>query len=225
MAITDWPAQERPREKLIELGATALSDAELLAIFLRTGTQGRTAVDLARHLLNEFGGLRPLLQASEKEFCAHLGLGRAKFTQLQAVLEMANRHLHQTLERGIALQSPDAVKRYLSARLRHLQHEVFACLFLDNQHRVLRYEELFSGTIDSASVYPREVVKKTLKHNAAAVIFAHNHPSGVSEPSSSDEQITQRLVGALELVDVRVLDHIVVGDGECTSFAERGWIR
>ena len=222
MAITDWPADERPREKLLKKGPHQLSDAELLAIFLRTGIAGKTAVDLARDLLTEFGGLRPLLEASQKEFCAHLGLGPAKYTQLQAVLEMGRRHLHQTLERPGAFTNPQAVKTYLSSQLRHLPHEVFACLFLDTQNRLIKYEPLFTGTIDAASVYPREVVKQVLKHNAAAVMFAHNHPSGIAEPSVSDERITRKLVSALNLVDVRVLDHFVVGDGEVISMAERG---
>jgi DNA repair protein RadC len=186
MAISDWPAQERPREKLLQKGADALSDAELLAIFLRTGVQGYSAVDLARLLLDDFGGLRPLLQAGESEFCQRHGLGPAKFVQLQAVLEMARRHL-----------------------------------FLDNRNRIISFDKMFYGTIDGASVYPREVVKLALKKNAAAVIFAHNHPSGVAEPSRSDEQITQRLKQALEVVDIRVLDHMVIGD-EVVSFAERG---
>ena len=224
MAITDWPADERPREKLLKHGAALLSDAELLAIFLRTGISGNTAVDLSRDLLSEFGGLRPLLEASELEFCSHNGLGQAKYTQLQAVLEMGRRHLHQTLQRPDAFTHPQAVKSYLSSQLRHLPHEVFACLFLDNQNRLIKYEPMFTGTIDAASVYPREVVKQVLKHNAAAVMFAHNHPSGVAEPSHSDERITQKLVAALNLVDVRVLDHFVVGDGEVVSMAERGML-
>jgi len=222
MAITDWPEGERPREKLLQLGPAVLSDAELLAIFLRTGVTGKSAVDLARDLLNAFNGLRPLLEADQAAFCEHLGLGPAKFAQLQAVLEMARRHLSQTLETSNAFTSPDTVKDFLSTKLRHLPHEVFACLFLDSQHRLIRYEELFRGTIDGASVYPREVVKKTLDHNAAAVIFAHNHPSGVSEPSRADKAITRRLVEALDLVDIRVLDHIIIGDGETTSFVESG---
>ena len=224
MAITDWPADERPREKLLARGAGALSDSELLAIFLRTGRRGLSAVDLARELLDGFGGLRPLLEADLDGFCSHAGLGPAKFTQLQAVLEMARRHLQAELERGDALNSPDQVARYLSARLRHQHREVFACLFLDNRHRVLRYEELFQGTIDAASVYPREVVQRALAHNAAAVILAHNHPSGVAEPSTADRALTQRLQDALGLVDIRVLDHFVVGDGRPVSFAERGLI-
>ncbi|WP_426415577.1 RadC family protein [Aestuariirhabdus sp. LZHN29] len=222
MAITDWPVSERPREKLLAQGAGSLSDAELLAIFLRTGIPGCTAVDLARELLTRFGGLRALLEADQRQFCAGQGLGPAKFTQLQAVLEMARRHLASELERGEALTSSQSTRRYLSARLRHHQREVFACLFLDSQHRILGFEELFMGTIDAAAIYPREVVKRCLASNAAAVILAHNHPSGVAEPSGADLQITQRLVEALALVDVRVLDHMVVGDTTVTSFAERG---
>jgi len=223
MSITDWPADERPREKLLQRGSQALSDAELLAIFLRTGIKGKSAVDLARDLLNDFGSLRALLCADQIEFCQHAGLGPAKFAQLQAVLEMANRHLYEQLERGSALENPNATKDYLASQLRAYQHEVFAGLFLDNRHRVLQFEELFTGTIDGASVYPREVVKKAMSYNAAAVIFAHNHPSGVSEPSQADRHITQRLSEALALIDVRVLDHIIVGD-ELISFAERGYL-
>jgi DNA repair protein RadC len=222
MAIHQWPAQERPREKLLGRGPASLSDAELLAIFLRTGCAGKSAVDLARELLHEFGGLRPLLEASQTDFCRGLGLGSAKYAQLQAVLEMARRHLSETLTTGDALTSPDLVRRYLVAQLRHSQREVFALLLLDNQHRLIHYEPLFFGTLDAASVYPREVVKMALSHNCAAVILAHNHPSGVAEPSQADRHITERLVKALELVGVRVLDHMIVGDGEVSSFAERG---
>jgi DNA repair protein RadC len=224
MAITDWPADERPREKLLGQGAQSLSDAELLAIFLRTGIKGCTAVDLARNLLNQFDGLRPLLEADQTAFCRNLGLGPAKYAQLQAVLEMSRRHLKQTLEKPEAFNSPHAVKAYLTSQLRHLPHEVFSCLLLDNQNRLIHYQELFQGTLDAASVYPREVVKYVLKHNAAAVMFAHNHPSGVAEPSISDERITTKLVSALSLVDVRVLDHFIVGDGLVVSMAERGLI-
>ena len=222
MAITDWPADERPREKLLQRGATALSDAELLAIFLRTGVAGRTAVDLARDLLDEHGSLRNLLAADQACFCASHGLGQAKYVQLQAVLEMGRRHLRETLERGDALTSPQDTRDYLCARLRGYPHEVFACLFLDSRHRVIEYEELFRGTIDGASVHPREVVRRAMAHNAAALILAHNHPSGVAEPSQSDTHITRRLKDALALMDVRVLDHIIIGDGEMTSLAERG---
>jgi DNA repair protein RadC len=221
MAIKDWPAAERPREKLLARGAAALSDAELLAIFLRTGVSGQSAVDLARGLLDEFGGLRPLLQAEQPVFCRGRGLGEAKYVQLQAVLEMGRRHLFETVQRGDALSSPEDTRRFLSARLRDYAFEVFACLFLDNRHRVIAFEELFRGTIDGASVHPREVLRRALFHNAAAVILAHNHPSGVAEPSQSDQRITRRLSDALALVDVRVLDHLVVAD-EVVSFAERG---
>lgn len=221
MAISQWPIDERPREKLLIKGADALSDAELLAIFLRTGCKGFTAVDLARQLLDNFGGLKPMLQASQADFCLHKGLGSAKYAQLQAVLEMAKRHLFEQLTRGDALCSPAQTRQYLAAQLAAYPHEVFACLFLDNRNRVISFEKMFYGTIDGASVYPREVVRMALKRNAAAVIFAHNHPSGVAEPSQADEQITQRLKDALALVDIRVLDHFVVGD-EVVSFAERG---
>jgi DNA repair protein RadC len=221
MSISQWPEDERPREKLLKQGAQALSDAELLAIFLRTGCKGVTAVDLARQLLMDFGGLKPLLQASQIEFCQPKGLGNAKYAQLQAVLEMAKRHLLEQLARGDALCSPQETRQYLTAQLANYPHEVFACLFLDNRNRVIAFEKMFHGTIDGASVYPREVVKLALKKNAAAIIFAHNHPSGVAEPSHADEQITQRLKEALSLVDIRVLDHFVIGD-EVVSFAERG---
>lgn len=220
--ITDWPDAERPREKLIARGPQALSDAELLAIFLRTGVPGRNAVDLARDLLVQYGGLRTLLGLSREQFCAAQGLGMAKYAQLQAVLEMARRHLGETLKRGDALTQPDAVGRFLQSRLRDYPYEVFACLYLDNRHRVIEFCELFRGTIDGASVHPREVVRGALTHNAAAVIFCHNHPSGVAEPSRADEAITRRLREALALIDVRVLDHLIVGDGPCVSLAERG---
>jgi DNA repair protein radc len=222
MPITDWPAQERPREKLIQRGAGALSDAELLAIFLRTGVRGKTAVDMARELLTQFGGLRGLLEAKREHFCRIHGLGIAKYVQLKAALEMGRRHLYEHLCRGDALSSPADTRAYLTAQLRAYPHEVFACLFLDNRHRVICFEELFRGTIDGASVHPREIVKRALYHNAAALIFAHNHPSGISEPSRADEEITKRLKQALALVDIRVLDHFVVGEGEAASFAERG---
>ncbi|MDT3719738.1 RadC family protein [Pseudomonas oryzihabitans] len=224
MSIKDWPTQERPREKLLEQGAQALTDAELLAIFLRTGVAGRSAVDLARQLLGEFGSLRALLQADLASFSTHLGLGPAKYSQLQAVLEMGRRHLAEGLKRDSALESPQQVRDYLKARLRHEPHEIFGCLFLDTRHRVLAFEALFHGTIDGASVYPRQVVKRALAHNAAAVILTHNHPSGVAEPSQADRLLTGRLKDALALVDVRVLDHFIVGDGEPLSMAEYGWL-
>ena len=221
-SIRDWPVGERPREKLLARGPAALSDAELLAIFLRTGVNGKTAVDLARELLQAWGGLRPLLEAEQKRFCAMRGLGLAKYAQLQAVLEMGRRHLQEQLQREATLDNPEVTRNYLISRLRHHQHEVFACLFLDNRHRIITFEELFHGTIDGASVHPREVIKRALQHNAAAVILAHNHPSGIAEPSRADVQITRRLVEALALVDIRVLDHLIIGDGEGVSLAERG---
>ncbi|GAB2780892.1 DNA repair protein RadC [Halomonas shantousis] len=224
MGIRDWPEGERPREKLLSLGAGALSDAELLAIFLRVGVKGRSAVDLARDLLSAFGGLRQLLEADKVRFCAEHGLGEAKFVQLQASLELSRRHLGSLLERGGALTSPALVNAFLSSHMRHLGHEEFAVLFLDTQHRVIRFEVLFRGTLDSASVYPREVARRALELGAGAVIFAHNHPSGVAEPSDADRRITARLKEALALFEIRVLDHFVVGDAEVVSFAERGWL-
>jgi len=223
MAILDWPTEERPREKLLNRGVEALSDAELLAIFLRTGVRGKSAVDLARELLESSKGLRGLLELSKDSFCAHKGLGEAKYVQLQAVLEMSRRHLHEKLQRGESFTSPQLTSHYLQQRLRDYPYEVFACLFLDNQNRLIAFEELFHGTIDGASVHAREVVRKALQHNAAAIILSHNHPSGVAEPSDADRQITLRLKDALSLVDIRVLDHIVVGD-ETVSMAERGII-
>ncbi|HMU90797.1 MAG: DNA repair protein RadC [Pseudomonadales bacterium] len=222
MSIKHWPAAERPREKLLMRGAAALSDAELLAIFLRTGVRGKSAVDLARELLVEFGGLRPLLEADLQRFCRGSGLGEAKYVQLQAVLEMSSRHLQQGLERGDALTSPAQTRRFLSSRLRHLEREVFMVLYLDNRHRMIAFEELFKGSINSAEVHPRELIKRVLHFNAAAVILAHNHPSGIAEPSQADREITQRLRAALALVDVRLLDHMVVGDTEVISLAELG---
>ncbi len=224
MSIRHWPQEERPREKLLARGPAALSDAELLAIFLRTGIPGKSALDLARELLSEFGGLRQLLDAGAEERCAIRGFGTAKCAQRQACLEVGRRYLEAQLRRGDVLASPGDTRNYLIARLRAYAHEVFACLFLDNRHRVLAFEEMFHGTIDGASVYPREIVRRALKLNCAALIVAHNHPSGVSEPSHADRALTRRLQEACALVDVRLLDHFVIGDGECASFAERGWL-
>ena len=225
MSITDWPTAERPREKLLQRGASSLSDAELLAIFLRTGVKGKSAVDLARDLLARFGNLTKLFTASEKDFCDIHGMGQAKYVQFQAVLELSRRVLHEEMESGDALNSPGAVRDYLQLLLRGRQQEVFMAIFLDAQHRVTASEEIFSGTLTQTSVYPREVVKRALYHNAAAVIFAHNHPSGVAEPSEADKFITQRLKQALGLLDIRVLDHFIVGDGlNAYSFAEHGLI-
>lgn len=224
MSIVDWPAGERPREKLMQRGATALSDAELLAIFLRTGVAGKSAVDLARELLERFGDLTRLFAADEKSFCAVHGMGPAKYVQLQAVLEMARRALQEQMSCGDALNSPRAVREYLQLLLNGRQQEVFVVLFLDAQHRVIAAEELFQGTLTQTSVYPREVVKRALYHNAAAVILAHNHPSGVAEPSQSDQLLTDALKQALQLVDVRVLDHFIVAGMNGCSFAEKGML-
>lgn len=222
MPIRDWPSPERPREKLLSRGPLSLSDAELLAIFLRTGINGKTAVDLARELLSACGDMRSLLEADLATLTRVPGLGPSKYVQIQAALELGRRYLEAGMKRDNPLTSPDSTRKYLKARLRAYAHEVFACIFLDNRHRVIELEELFNGTIDGASIHPREVVKRALHHNAAAVIFAHNHPSGVAEPSQSDLAITRRLNDALALVDIRVLDHFIVGDREVLSFAERG---
>ena len=224
MSIRNWPAAERPREKLLEQGSTSLSDAELLAIFLRTGVSGKSAVDLARHLLSQFGSLRRLMEADLRTFSGQLGLGPAKFVQLQAVLEIARRHLAERLRHDSVLENPVAVREYLKSMLRHEPHEVFGCLFLDSKHRVLAFESLFRGSIDTTSVYPRQVVKRALAHNAAALILCHNHPSGNSDPSEADRKLTKRLQEALNLIDVRVLDHFIIGDGDPLSMAEYGWM-
>ncbi len=224
MSITDWPEDERPREKLLRHGANVLSDAELLAIFLRTGVVGRSAVDLARDLLIRFGNLRGLLKASREDFCAAHGLGDAKYAQLQAVMEIARRHLAEAMTERTSLPNPAATRDFLRLKLRDLDHEVFCALFLDSQNQVLGFETLSIGTINAADVYPREVLKKALRAQAAAVIFAHNHPSGIAEPSLADRTLTNRLRDALALIDVRVLDHFVVGEGQPVSFAERGWL-
>jgi len=224
MSIRDWPAGERPREKLLEQGSASLSDAELLAIFLRTGVSGKSAVDVARHLLSKFGSLRALLEADQPTFSRELGLGPAKFAQLQAVQEMGRRHMAERLRNKSALEDPQAVRDYLKALLRHEQHEVFGCLFMDSRHQVLTFEALFHGSIDNTSVHPRQVVKRALANNAAAVILCHNHPSGNATPSQADRRLTKRLQEALLLVDVRVLDHFIVGDGDPLSMAEYGWM-
>ncbi|MDE1168656.1 MAG: DNA repair protein RadC [Pseudomonas sp.] len=223
MSIRDWPAAERPREKLLAWGASVLSDAELLAIFLRTGVQGKSAVDLARHLLHQFGSLRALLESDQQTFSAELGLGPAKFAQLQAVMEMGRRHLAERMQGESALESPEAVRSYLKSMLRHEDHEVFGCLFLDSKHRPLGFEALFRGSIDSAAIYPRQVIKRALANNAAALILAHNHPSGHNEPSQADFVLTKRLKEALAYVDVRVLDHFIIGEGDPLSMKEYGW--
>ena len=222
MTITEWPLDDRPREKLIAKGPDALSDAELLAIVLRTGAKGRNAVELAREALVRCGSLSALLSAELAQLAEIPGLGAAKYAQIQAVLEMGRRALRETIDRGGALSSPQAVRDYLRLKLYGRPHEVFAAVFLDAQNRVLAVEELFRGTLTQTSVFPREIVKRALYHNAAAIIFAHNHPSGVAEPSRADEALTQTLKHTLGLVDVKVLDHFVVGGDAAMSFAERG---
>lgn len=224
MGISHWPRQERPREKLLHRGVASLSDAELLAIFLHTGVKGRSALDVARDLIGAFGGLRGILQAGAAELCRQPGVGAGKYALLQAALELAQRQLYECLQREGDLTSSRLTRQYVKARMRGYSREVFLCLYLDNQHRLIAQEELFQGTLDGSMVHPREVLKRCLHHNAGAIIFVHNHPSGVAEPSQADIGITRRLKSALDLVDIRTLDHLVVGDGEVVSLAERGLI-
>jgi DNA repair protein RadC len=225
MTIRDWPAAERPREKLLERGAAALSDAELLAIFLRTGVKGRSAVELARGLLADFGSLGALLSADRSRFCQAHGLGDAKYVQLRAVLEMSRRHLGEQVRRGEVFSDAQMTRHYLLSQLRDERREVFAALYLDNQHRLLCYEPLFYGTIDGAAVYPREIARRALEVHAAAMIVAHNHPSGVAEPSDADIRITTQIRNALALLDIRLLDHCIVAGPEVVSLAERGLLQ
>ena len=222
MAITDWPAAERPREKLIELGAEALSDAELLAIFLRVGVTGKSAVDLARDLLTQFGSLNGIFAATEHELIQVHGIGTSKYVQLQAIFEMSRRALNEQLQQRDVFKSPQQVRGYLVLKLGSLTREVFLVLFLDTQNHLLATEEMFAGTLTQTSVYPREVVKRALHHNAASVIFAHNHPSGIAQQSQADELLTKQLKQALALIDVRVLDHFIVAGNSTLSFLERG---
>ena len=223
--INGWPPGERPRERLIERGAPALSDAELLAVIIGTGVGGANALDIARQLLGHFGGsLRRLLTAAPGVLLEQRGVGAARYATLMAALELARRHYCEALRAGPALNAPAATRQFLTAQLRDRPYEVFCCLHLDNRHRLIHFEEIFRGTIDGASVHPREIVRQALHYNAAALIFAHNHPSGVAEASQADELITRRLRDALALVDIRVLDHLIVGDNNCLSFAERGLI-
>lgn len=222
MAIREWPKAERPREKLLDRGSEALSDAELIAILLGSGIRGSSAVDLGRQLIARFGSIRELLRAERSECLSQLGLGPARYALLRAALELARRHHLDRLRIGPLVSSPDSTREFLLAQLRDRPYEVFCCMHLNSRHQLIAFEELFRGTIDGASVHPREVVKAALARNAAAVILAHNHPSGVAEPSQADELITTRLRDALALVDIRVLDHLVIGDGRCMSFAERG---
>ena len=224
MSIKDWPSQERPRERLLKQGAKSLSDAELLAIFLRTGTRNISAVDLARQLLQQFGSLSTLLKASQSEFCAAMGLGEAKFTQLQAVMEMSRRVHADELSHGETITKAADAANFLMAELGNRPAEVFGALFLDPQHHILAFEELFHGTIDHTSVHPRELIRRVIHHNAARIILAHNHPSGDITPSQADIELTQSLKNALEMLDVTLLDHLVVGKNAFCSLAERGFL-
>jgi len=221
MAISDWPLAERPRERLLAEGAGVLSDAELLAVLLRTGLPGKSAVDLGRELVHEFKGVSGVLEAGSR-LGEVKGLGPAKAAQFAAALELARRAMREEMSVRSALTSPGAVRDYLRLSLAHLQHEVFVCIWLDAQHKVVGTEEAFRGTLTQTSVYPREIVKKALARNAAAVIFAHNHPSGVAQPSQADELLTRNLREALALVEVKVLDHFIVAGNQAISFAERG---
>ncbi len=221
--ISAWPPGERPRERLMERGPQALSDAELLALVLGTGCAGTNSLDLARGLMQHFdGSLRRLLSSDPATLLGLRGMGPARYATLMSALELARRHYHEALRSGPALNAPAHTRQFLTAQLRDRPYEVFCCLHLDNRHRLIRFEEVFRGTIDGASVHPREIVRQALHYNAAALIFAHNHPSGVAEASQADELITRRLRDALALVDIRVLDHLIVGDNSCLSFAERG---
>lgn len=221
-SIASWPQAERPREKLLLNGAANLSDAELLALLLQTGVRGKTALDLARELLIHFGGLVGIMAANRDELIAHSGVGLAKAVRFAAIKELSQRHMLEGIKSKDVLTSSAATREYLRAKFRDCQSEIFSCLFLNNQHHVVKLEELFRGTIDGAAVYPREVVKRCLHHNAAAVILAHNHPSGVAEPSQADIAITNKLRTALQTIEVRVLDHLVIGNSVVVSFAERG---
>lgn len=222
MKITDLPHEERPREKLLSRGAASLSDAELLSIILRTGMRHCNATDLARNLLRQFSSLSRLVDASIAELSATKGLGPGKCAQLKASMELARRYLEGQIREGEVLTSSRQTRDFLASRLKGYPHEVFSCLFLDCRHRMICFEELFKGTVDATHVHPREVVRRAITHNAAAVIFCHNHPSGVPEPSHEDKVLTEKLRDVLDVIDVRVLDHIVVGDGQTTSFSERG---
>ncbi|OIZ94952.1 hypothetical protein A1D18_02280 [Candidatus Rickettsiella isopodorum] len=222
MSITDWPAKERPREKLLSHGASVLSDAELLALFVRTGVRGKTALDISRELLLQFGDLRYIVAASLEQFTKSLGLGLAKYVQIQAAKELATRCLQENLEQRNTFENPQDVYEYLTHKLQSYPYEVFSCLFLDNAHRFIHFKELFHGSINEAAVYPRELIRQVYQHNAAAVILAHNHPSGIAKPSEADKRITQEIKTILTAIDVRLLDHIIIGEGRMTSFASQG---
>ncbi|WP_417690522.1 RadC family protein [Pseudidiomarina sp.] len=220
--IKTWPSGERPREKLAEMGVAALSDAELIAILLGTGGRGRDVVTYARDLMATYEGIGGLLSAPADDLLQQQGMGPARVMQLQVVMEISRRYLAWQLRRDDGFTQPAMVRDYLTSQLRHQQREVFVVLLLDSQHRLLKYVELFHGTINPAPVYPREIIKLVMQHNAAAVILAHNHPSGVAEPSQADQRVTERLKKALSMIDVALLDHFVIGSGQPVSFAERG---
>lgn len=224
MTINQWPNKERPREKLIQFGAESLSDAELLAILLNKGTQGCNAIELARELISHYGNLRKIFTSSYEQLSQHRGLGTAKYCQLQAAMELHRRILEEPIKQKTAITHPQHTADLLMARLRDCDQEVFACLFLDNQHRIIRFEKLFYGSIKQTSIHPREVLKRALLYNAAAIIVAHNHPSGIATPSQADREVTKVLVGALDLIEVRLLDHFVIGDSESVSLASLGWL-
>ncbi|MEB0134976.1 DNA repair protein RadC [Actimicrobium sp. CCC2.4] len=224
MSISDWPEHQRPRERLILHGAAALSDAELLAVFLRIGVAGKSAVDLAREMVSHFGSLNGLFAATVGQFSALRGLGPAKFAQLQAVMELARRAMAEQLKTGAAMSSPQVVRQYLQLALAHKKYESFTVLFVDVANRLIASEEMFRGTLTHASVYPREIVKAALLHNAAAILLAHNHPSGIAEPSQSDRALTQTLKNALAMIDVKVTDHLIVAGNQVYSFAEHGML-
>lgn len=224
MAITDWPEGERPRERLIKEGPAHLSDAELLAIFLRTGSHGKSAVDLAREIMNHFGSLKALFAARFPDFSEVNGIGPAKYAQLQAILELSRRLLSEDMQSGIVLSSPRSVKDYLQLSLCDRSYEAFVVLFLDVKNRLIESVELFRGTLSHTSVYPRELIKAALTRNAASVILAHNHPTGTPEPSHEDKVLTRSLKEALDLVEVRLLDHFIVAGSAVYSFTEHGLV-
>ena len=224
MNMSDWPSNEKPREKLLNQGPGALSDAELIAVILRTGVKGCPVLDLSRTLIKKFGGIRNLLEANINALYAYPGLGKSKCAEIKVIVEIAKRYLAESLKGGSALTNSEETRSYLTFCLRGRMQEVFACLFLDTKCRVIRYEEMFHGTVNEAKIYPREVVRRSLQLNASAVIFAHNHPSGDSTPSSADKMITERLKFALAAIDVKILDHLVIGEGRISSFAEQGWL-
>jgi DNA repair protein RadC len=221
MKINTWPQQERPREKLLQRGAATLSDAELLAIFIHTGIKGKTALDIARDILAKHGNLRVFLEHDQKTICQHQGLGKAKYALLQAALELAKRNLELTLQKKDNIKHATAAYAFLAAKLRDRPNEVFACLFLNNANQVISYDELFVGTINNATVYPREIVKKALEYNAAKVILSHNHTSGSSRPSFEDKHLTNEIKKILAVVDIKVIDHIIIGKNDYYSFSEK----